>query len=287
MTAKSTVPHSRDYEEKYRLFRSHLPRPEAHVGPQIELHINRKDIVESSFRAIMSIKDVEVLKTRLWIVFDGEQGLDYDRLSREWFLILSREIFNPYYGFFEYSALDNYALQINPLSGVFNEEHIKYFRFIGRIIAMTIYHEKLLEAFFIRPFYKMLLSKSITLADIESVDHEYCQSLKYIVDNDPADLGLYFVVNEEVLGELREHELKPDGQHIKVTEQNKQEYIDLLINYRFVQRIALQMNALKKGFQEILPLESIKIFDEEEVEVCNQKQEIVFFQNVYILAANK
>ncbi|CAF4270919.1 unnamed protein product, partial [Rotaria sp. Silwood2] len=101
----------------------------------------------------------------------------------------------------------------------------------------------------------MLLSKSITLADIESVDHEYCQSLKYIVDNDPADLGLYFVVNEEVLGELREHELKPDGQHIKVTEQNKQEYIDLLINYRFVQRIALQMNALKKGFQEILPLE--------------------------------
>ena len=48
----------------------------------------------------------------------------------------------------------------------------------------------------------MLLSKSITLADVESVDREYYQSLKYIVDNDPSDLDLYFVVSEEVLGDV-------------------------------------------------------------------------------------
>ncbi|CAF2997816.1 unnamed protein product [Rotaria sp. Silwood2] len=212
-------------------------------------------------------KRILILFQKLWIVFDGERGLDYGGLSREWFLILSREIFNPYYGLFEYSAIDNYTLQVNPLSGLLNEEHIKYFRFIGRIIALAVYHGKLLEAFFIRPFYKMLLSKSITLADMESVDREYYQSLKYILDNDPTDLDLYFVVSEEVLGDLREHELKPGGQHIQVNEQNKQEYIELVINYRFVQRIALQMNALKQGFQDILPLETIKIFDEKEVEL--------------------
>jgi hypothetical protein len=37
---------------------------------------------------------------------------------------------------------------------------------------------------------------------MESVDREYYQSLKYIVDNDPTDLDLYFVVSEEVLGEV-------------------------------------------------------------------------------------
>ena len=58
------------------------------------------------------------------------------------------------------------------------------------------------SAFFIRPFYKMLLSKPITLADIESVDREYYRSLKYIIDNNPADLDLYFVINEEELGEV-------------------------------------------------------------------------------------
>ncbi len=51
----------------------------------------------------------------------------------------------------------------------------------------------------------MLLSKTITLADMESVDREYYQSLKYILDNDPIDLDLYFVVSEEVLGEVSCH----------------------------------------------------------------------------------
>lgn len=46
------------------MFRRGLPRPKQHVGPQIELHVNRKDIMETSFRAVMSIKDVEVFKTR-------------------------------------------------------------------------------------------------------------------------------------------------------------------------------------------------------------------------------
>ena len=48
----------------------------------------------------------------------------------------------------------------------------------------------------------MLLSKPITLADMESVDREYHQSLKYILDNDPTELDLFFVVSEEVFGEV-------------------------------------------------------------------------------------
>ncbi len=43
--------------------------------------------------------------------------------------------------------------------------------------------------------------------------------------------------------------------------------ISLVINYRFVQRITTQMNALKQGFQDILPLENLRMFDEKEVEV--------------------
>jgi len=261
------VPYSRDYERKYREFHKDLLRLKPSTGTQIELHVNRRDIMESSFRSVMSVKDPELLKMRLWVVFDGEKGLDYGGVSREWFLLLSHEMFNPYYGLFEYSAIDNYTLQINALSGILNEEHTRYFRFIGRIIAMAIYHRKLLEAFFIRPFYKMLLSRPISLADMESVDREYYQSLKYILDNDPADLDLTFVVSEEVLGMLKEHELKPGGKDIPVTEQNKKEYIDLVINYRFVHRIKSQMDALKQGFRDIFPLEMVQVFDEKEVEL--------------------
>ena len=52
---------------------------------------------------IQCIKDV--LYCRLWIEFEGEIGLDYGGVSREWFYCLSKEMFNPYYGLFEYSAM--------------------------------------------------------------------------------------------------------------------------------------------------------------------------------------
>ena len=57
-------------------------------------------------------------------------------------------------------------------------------------------------AFFIRPFYKMMLGKPITLADMESVDSEYYNSLCWISDNDPTDLDLKFEVDEDVFGSV-------------------------------------------------------------------------------------
>ena len=63
---------------------------------------------------------------------------------------------------------------------------------------MAVFHGKLLDAFFIRPFYKMMLRKSITIEDMQEVDVEYYNSLKYIMDNDPADLEMYFTFENEV-----------------------------------------------------------------------------------------
>lgn len=46
-------------------------------------------------------------------------------------------------------ASDTYTLQINPNSGLCNEEHLKYFKFIGRIAGMAVYHGKLLDGRFV------------------------------------------------------------------------------------------------------------------------------------------
>jgi len=40
------------------------------------------------------------------------------------------------YCLFEYANKSNYSLQINPASYV-NPDHLQYFRFIGRLIAMV------------------------------------------------------------------------------------------------------------------------------------------------------
>lgn len=133
------VKYSRDYKRKYDYFRSKLRKPvsefsfhsclcpcigqqthcgfsenhccqfftyvQSNVPNKIDIKVRRKYIFEDSYRCIMSIKRADLLKTRLWIVFEGEEGLDYGGVAREWFYLLSKEMFNPYYGLFEYSAM--------------------------------------------------------------------------------------------------------------------------------------------------------------------------------------
>ncbi|XP_064165136.1 E3 ubiquitin-protein ligase NEDD4-like isoform X10 [Anguilla rostrata] len=260
------VPYSREFKQKYDYFRKKLKKP-ADIPNRFEMKLHRNNIFEESYRRIMSLKRPDILKARLWIEFESEKGLDYGGVAREWFFLLSKEMFNPYYGLFEYSATDNYTLQINPNSGLCNEDHLSYFKFIGRVAGMAVFHGKLLDGFFIRPFYKMMLGKQITLMDMESVDSEYYNSLKWILENDPTELDLRFCIDEDNFGQTYQVDLKPSGSDMVVTNDNKKEYIDLVIQWRFVNRVQKQMNAFLEGFTELILIDLIKIFDENELEL--------------------
>uniref|UniRef100_A0A8C2FQY2 HECT-type E3 ubiquitin transferase n=1 Tax=Cyprinus carpio TaxID=7962 RepID=A0A8C2FQY2_CYPCA len=253
------------FKQKYDYFRKKLKKP-ADIPNRFEMKLHRNNILEESYRRIMSLKKPDSLKARLWIEFESEKGLDYGGVAREWFFLLSKEMFNPYYGLFEYSATDNYTLQINSNSGLCNEDHLSYFKFIGRVAGMAVYHGKLLDGFFIRPFYKMMLGKQITLNDMESVDSEYYNSLKWILENDPTELDLRFCIDEDNFGQTYQVDLKPSGSDMVITNDNKKEYIDLVIQWRFVNRVQKQMNAFLEGFTELIAIDLIKIFDENELE---------------------
>ncbi|CAJ0964046.1 unnamed protein product, partial [Mesorhabditis belari] len=262
--AGPAIPYSRDFKRKVEYLRQKLPR--ATSNGKCDLIIHRDSIFEDSYRQIMD-KSVSELRHKLWIEFAGETGLDYGGVAREWCFLLSHEIFNPYYGLFEYSATDNYTLQINPHSETANPEHLNYYHFIGRVIGMAIYHGKLLDAFFIRPFYKMMLGKKITLFDMESVDNAYYNSLIFVMDNDPSDLDLTFSVDDQVYGETQTVELIENGRNVGVTEENKKEYIEAVVNWRFIKRIEPQMGEIMKGVNEIVPSNLLKLFDANELEL--------------------
>lgn len=55
---------------------------------------------------------------------------------------------------------DNYTLQINPNSGLCNEDHLSYFKFIGRVAGMAVYHGKLLDGTSLTPKLTFLVSHS-------------------------------------------------------------------------------------------------------------------------------
>lgn len=87
-------------------------------------------------------------------------------------------MFNPFYCLFEYSAHDNYTLQINPHSGI-NPEHLGYFKFIGRVVGLAIFHRRFLDSFFVGAFYKMILRKKVALHDMEGIDAEVFRNLQW------------------------------------------------------------------------------------------------------------
>ncbi|KAG8858513.1 hypothetical protein FRB96_005184 [Tulasnella sp. 330] len=264
-TLDSNVPqYKRDFRRKLIYFRSQ-PAMRAQPG-NCQIKVRRNHIFEDSYAEIMR-QSANDLKKRLMIKFEGEDGLDYGGLSREFFFLLSHEMFNPFYCLFEYSAHDNYTLQINPASGV-NPEHLNYFKFIGRCLGLAIFHRRFLDAYFIVSFYKMILRKKITLSDLESVDAELHRGMTWMLENDITDvIDETFTTTEDRFGEMVTIELKPGGENVAVTEENKGEYVECVIAYRIQKRVKEQFDAFMSGFNELIPQELINVFDERELEL--------------------
>lgn len=128
-------------------------------------------------------------------------------VKREWLHLLSHEMLNPSYGLFQYSHENQCCVQINPDSGInpvnrhlnsydfyllkkhtitryfflYLQDHLSYFQFVGRVLGLAVFHGHHIDGSFTLPFYKMLLNKSINLADIQAVDPELYQSLTWML----------------------------------------------------------------------------------------------------------
>ncbi|XP_021104297.1 E3 ubiquitin-protein ligase SMURF2 isoform X4 [Heterocephalus glaber] len=261
-----TVPrYKRDLVQKLKILRQELSQQQPQAG-HCRIEVSREEIFEESYRQVMKMRPKDLWK-RLMIKFRGEEGLDYGGVAREWLYLLSHEMLNPYYGLFQYSRDDIYTLQINPDSAV-NPEHLSYFHFVGRIMGMAVFHGHYIDGGFTLPFYKQLLGKSITLDDMELVDPDLHNSLVWILENDITGvLDHTFCVEHNAYGEIIQHELKPNGKSIPVTEENKKEYVRLYVNWRFLRGIEAQFLALQKGFNEVIPQHLLKTFDEKELEL--------------------
>ncbi|XP_049325705.1 E3 ubiquitin-protein ligase HECW2 isoform X2 [Astyanax mexicanus] len=266
--ARAPAPYKRDFEAKLRNFYRKLETKGYGQGPgKVKLIIRRDHLLEDAFNQIMCYSRKDLQRSKLYVSFVGEEGLDYSGPSREFFFLVSRELFNPYYGLFEYSANDTYTVQISPMSA-FVDNHHEWFRFSGRILGLALIHQYLLDAFFTRPFYKGLLRIPCDLSDLEYLDEEFHQSLQWMKDNDIEDmLDLTFTVNEEVFGQITERELKPGGANIPVSEKNKKEYIERMVKWRIERGVVQQTESLVRGFYEVVDARLVSVFDARELEL--------------------
>ncbi|WVR09546.1 hypothetical protein IAU60_006615 [Kwoniella sp. DSM 27419] len=73
----------------------------------------------------------------------------------------------------------------------------------------------------------------------------------------PAEQSIFyqeFTIEDEEFGEKKIVELKRDGASIPVTEENKEEYVRLVVSYRLDNSIKDQIKAFLEGFYDVIPL---------------------------------
>lgn len=71
----------------------------------------------------------------------------------------------------------------------------------------------------------------------------------------------------KILKQVTDYELKPGGRNIRVTEETKHEYVDLVAEHLLTNAIRPQINSFLEGFNELVPRELISIFNDKELEL--------------------
>lgn len=257
-----------DFENKRIYFKSalrDLRRGGSHDN--IKLNVRRHEVFMDSFHQL-KVRSPAEMHGKLRVNFVNEEGLDAGGVTREWYELLSREMFNPNYALFIPSA-NGVSFQPNSMSSI-NSEHIQFFKFVGRIIGKSLCDGYSLDVYFTRSFYKHILGQEVTYQDMEDLDVDFYKSLKYLMDINLDESELheyYFAYEEEEFGRVQNKELVPDGKNKRVTEQNKMDYIKLLCHAKMTKNIQAQIDAFNAGFQELVPLELVSIFDSKELEL--------------------
>lgn len=260
-----------DFDVKRKFFRKELTKLEPSMPRyrrnDVSVQVSRNRVFSDSFRELFRLRPAE-WKNRFYIIFQGEEGQDAGGLLREWFSVITREIFNPNYALFITAPGDMVTYMINKASYI-NPEHLDYFKFVGRLIAKSVFEHKYLDCYFTRAFYKHILNLPVRYQDLESEDPAFFKSLDFLLQNPIDDLGLDLTFSTEVeeFGVRSVRDLKPNGRKIEVNDANKDEYVKLVCQMKMTGSIRKQLDAFLTGFYEIIPKDLISMFNEQELEL--------------------
>lgn len=174
------------------------------------------------------------------------------------------------------------------------DRSLRNFRLLGRVLAKAIQDGRLLDLPLSAAFHRLLLGKPLDLADVASFDPALgatLLSLRAVADSARAlrargapeaevaalevngckveDLCLSFT-----LPGSPEWALCPGGADVAVTASNLAQYLDCVVDTLVGSGVERQVEACRQGFREMFPVEALRLFAEEELDVmlCGREE---------------
>lgn len=234
-------------------------------NPYLVLYVGRENIVNDTLNQLADQSAAD-LKKPLKVQFHGEDAVDAGGVKKEFFLLLLKEILDPKYGMFtEYP--ESRCIWFNTQSF---EEDVMYY-LIGIVCGLAIYNFTIIALPFPLVLYKKLLKQKPTLKDLHDLSPTLAKGLQNLLDYDGDDLEntffLTFEVSVEHYGHTLSHELKKGGSHMKVTKENRQEYVDLYVDFVLNASVKHCFEAFSQGFYKVCSSKVLDLFHAQELMV--------------------
>mmetsp|Transcript_3165 Transcript_3165/g.2896 ORF Transcript_3165/g.2896 Transcript_3165/m.2896 type:complete len:213 (-) Transcript_3165:487-1125(-) len=194
--------------------------------PFIHLEIRRDNLIEDALTRLSS-GDLNIKKP-LKVHFVGEDGVDEGGVRKEFFQLITKELFGPGFAMFNYYESQR-LLWFNPNTLEPNAS----FELIGKILGMAIYNSIILDLHLPLSLYKKILNKPTSIEDLREIDPDLVKGLELLLafeGNVEETFCRTFTVETFSFGHPVTQELIPGGSNIMVTQENKAEYVDKYVN---------------------------------------------------------
>ncbi|KAF0449000.1 HECT-domain-containing protein [Gigaspora margarita] len=258
------LPHTIPFETRLDIFREFLQNNSD--WSDIVIKIRRDHVLDDGYKQLGRLTATQI-KGQIRVMFVNETGVDEIGVDqggpfKEFITQLIAEAFDPKCGLF--AVTPDGSLYPNPHSA---HTKLPLYTFLGRMIARAMKEKILLDSQFAEFFLSKISGRAVFLEDLIGWNNELWKNLIFLkrYEGNVEDLGLYFVVDEEVNGRIISKELRAGGSHMAVTNYNRIQYIYLMADYKLNKQIKEQTEAFISGFQSMMPINRLRMFSPPEL----------------------
>jgi hypothetical protein len=233
---------------------SYSQRRKLEKAPEIKLEFATADLLAVSVARFASERRPEDWRVRFTPTL-LESDVD-------WFTAVAAELFRPPL-FLPTPNLR--CVTVNP--ELRSAADLELYRFAGLFLGLCLLQERRVEARLAPWLLKQILQTPVTLRDMELIDAVKARSLRRLLAEPAAQLGLFFTASAPGARGPEEVELVPGGGAIPVDDGNKAEYVKELLRLEFHRLARAQAAALREGFLAVVEQSEVQMFTADELEL--------------------
>lgn len=236
------------------------------IFPWFILPIEREHLLQQTLLHIANASPLD-LKKPLKVVFLGEEGIDEGGVRKEFFQLLTGQLFNLEFGMFVPVA-EGRSIWLNKENSWSKDEY----QLVGSLLGLALFNGVLLDVHLPKVLYKKLLQLPVNIEDISSLDGPLYKGLQQLLTYSPPEavedvFCRTFNVEWDEFGAKQSYDLIPNGSSIAVTGDNRQLYVEKMAQWMLKDSVQEQFQALYEGFTRVVHPNQLLLLTPEELEL--------------------